>query len=416
MRMPRRRTFIFGSLFLAAIATYGYQSMTSPGWQTISTTFMKNDKPYGGGNARINGNDVISLKITDPEITFKPVSQRKDPEYAEPTEAWMNNTAETLNRNTVSFFRGTIDGGLRRYFLQPGQDASWWYSKDWSTQYISTDWMDYKIPEPKNGLSPHITKLWRSRDGGKNWTQLDWPENRNIGQLLFLDPDRGYAVGWGPRVWRTADGGRTWKAITVSLHATEDDAPRKTFDAVDLGPDGTLRVAYYVPQEMEDVQAEAMVERLNWDSDAFEPDVKLPGQIIVSLQTEQVLPDNAYAVYALSRIGPPRDFIKNPNENGHRTGALSAWGNRGKQTAEQTHTFDSRLMLDGLSVGKRGVLLVYATDATGEGAPRDITLASRDYGKSWTETNDGITQGVYFDAATNTQYGLYAYTLKKRIW
>jgi hypothetical protein len=59
---------------------------------------------------------------------------------------------------------------------------------------------------------------------------------------------------------------------------------------------------------------------------------------------------------------------------------------------------------------------VYATDATGEGAPRDITLASRDYGKSWTETNDGITQGVYFDAATNTQYGLYAYTLKKRIW
>ncbi|MGF6607652.1 hypothetical protein OKW45_002552 [Paraburkholderia sp. WSM4175] len=389
--------------------------MTTPVWQTISTTFMKNDKPYGGGNSRINGNEVISLKIADPVITFKPVEQLKDPQVAEPTEAWMSNTAETLNRNTVSFFRGTIDVGLTRYFQQPGQDAAWWYSKDWSTQYISTDWMDYKLPEPKNGLSPHITKLWRSRDGGKTWTQLDWPESRNIGQLLFLDSDRGYAVGWGPRVWRTADGGHTWKAIKVPLHATEDDAPRKTFDAVDLGPDGTLRVAYYVPEEMEDIQPESIVDRLKWDSDAFEFDVKLPNQVVVSLQSEPVPPDYGYSVYALSRLGPPRDW-KDLSDNGRRSGALSTWGNRGNQTAEQHHTFDARLTLDGLSVGKRGVLLVYATDATGQGAPRDITLASKDYGKSWTETDDGITQGVYFDAATNTQYGLYGYTLKKRTW
>ncbi len=389
--------------------------MTTPGWQTISTTFMKNDKPYGGGDCRINANEVISLKIADPVITFKPVSERKDPEYAEPTEAWMSNASETLNRNTVSFFRGTIDGGVTRYFQQPGQDAAWWYSTDWSTQYVSTDWMDYKIPEPKDGLSPHITKLWRSRDGGKNWTQLVWPESRNIGQLLFLDPDRGYAVGWGPHVWRTADGGRTWKEIRVPLHATEDDAPRKTFDAVDLGPDGVLRVAYYEPAEMEDRQPESIVDRLKWDSDAFEHDVKLPDQVVVSLQSEQVPPNYAYSVYALSRLGPPRNW-EDLSDNGHRTGALSKWGNRANQTVEQRHTFDARLTLDGLSVGKRGVLLVYATDATGQGAPRDLTFASKDYGRSWTETDDGITQGVYFDAATNTQYGLYAYTLKKRTW
>src|SRR5690242_7243468 len=95
MRMPRRRTMIVGGLLLAALATYGYHSMTTPAWQTISTTFMKNDKPYGGGDSRINGNEVISLKVSDPVITFKPVNQRKDPEYAEPTEAWMSNTAET---------------------------------------------------------------------------------------------------------------------------------------------------------------------------------------------------------------------------------------------------------------------------------------------------------------------------------
>jgi hypothetical protein len=415
MRMPRRRTFIFGSLFLAAIATYGYQSMTIPSWQTISTTFMKNDKPYGGGNLQINGNEVVSLKIAGPEITFKPANQRKDPEYAEPSEAWMNNSSERLNRRTVSFFRGTIDGGLTRHFQQPGQDAAWWYSKDWRTQYVSTNWMDYERADNEKGPAPHITKLWRSRDGGKNWTQLDWPENRNIGQLLFLDPDRGYAVGWGPRVWRTADGGRTWKEITVPLHATGDDTPRKTFDAVDLGPDGTLRVACYVPEEVEDMQPESIVDRLKWDSDAFEPDVKLPNQVVVSLQSEQVPPDYAYSVYALSRLGPPRNW-NDLSDNGRRTGALSTWGNRRNQTVEQPHTFDARLTLDGFSVGKRGVLLVYATDATGQGAPRDITLASKDYGKSWTETDDGITQGVYFDSATNTQYGLYGYALKKRTW
>lgn len=416
MQMPRRKLLLLGGLLLIALATYGYRNMTTSGWQTISTTFMKNDRPYGGGNSRIRGNEVMSLKVAGPELRFRVADLDKGYNAAQavPEEPWMNNSHERLNRSTVGFLRGTIDGSLTRYFQQPGQDAAWWYSKDWSTQYVSTDWMDYKQAEHEKGLAPHITKLWRSRDGGKNWTQLDWPENRNIGQLLFLDPDRGYAVGWGPHVWRTADGGRTWKTIEVPLLATDHEAPRKTFDAVDLGPDGVLRVAYYLPQ-MEDTPAESIVDQLKWDSDAFEPDVKLPAQVVVSLQSEPVPPDYGYSVFALSRLGPPRDW-NDLGDNGHRSGALSTWGNRANQTLKQLHTFEARLTLDGLSVGKRGVLLVYATDASGDGAPRDITLASKDYGKSWNETDDGITQGVYFDAATNTQYGLYAYTLKKRIW
>jgi hypothetical protein len=72
------------------------------------------------------------------------------------------------------------------------------------------------------------------------------------------------------------------------------------------------------------------------------------------------------------------------------------------------------LRLDGLSVGRQGVLLVYATDATGNGAPRDLTFISKTFGKSWDELNDGLAQGGYFDPETNTQYTLIAYTLKKR--
>jgi len=415
MPIRKRQKLVIGGLLMAAIVIYGYRSMTTPAWQTLSTTFMKNDKPYGGGDCRFSGKEIICLKIADPVTTFKPVSERTNPEYAEPTEPWMRSAAETLNRNTVSFFRGTIDGGLTRYFHQQGQNAAWWYSKDWSTQYISTDWMDYTVRDPEHKLAPHIGKLWRSRDGGKTWTQLDWPEDQNIGQLLFLDPERGYAVGWGPRIWRTADGGRTWKKIEVPLLATDYEHPRKTFDAMDLGSDGVLRVAYYVPQAGH-IPAQSMVDRLEWGSDKFEADVKLPDQVVVSLQSQQVQPGYAFSIYALSRLGPQRDW-QDPQDNGRRTGAISSWGDKHPTAdAKQLHTFDSRLTLDGLSVGKRGVLLVYATDATGDGAPRDLTLASKDYGKSWTEIDDGITQGVYFDAATNTQYGLYAYTLKKRTW
>ncbi|OLL27241.1 glycosyl hydrolase [Burkholderia sp. SRS-W-2-2016] len=390
--------------------------MTVPAWQTISTSFMKNDRPYGGGNARIKGNDVISLKIADPIVTFKPVSQRTDPERAEPTEAWMSNADETLNRRTVSFFRGTIDGGLTRTFHQLGQSTAWGYSKDWMTQYVSTDWMDYKIPEPPSGATPHFTKLFRSHDGGRNWTQLDWPENQRIDQLLFLDPDRGYAVGVGPRLWRTADGGRTWKKIPVPLQAMASDAEQSTFAAVDLSPEGVLRVAYYVPQEFEDSKPESIVDRLKWNSEAFETEVKLPDQVVVYLQTEQVPPDYGYAVYAISKLGRPPNFLVASDDDGDRIGAISKWGNKGTQTVEQVHTFDKRFRLEGFSVGQRGVLLVYASDASGDGAPRDFTLVSKDYGKSWSEVNDGITQGVYFDATTNTQYGLYGYTLKRRTW
>lgn len=73
-----------------------------------------------------------------------------------------------------------------------------------------------------------------------------------------------------------------------------------------------------------------------------------------------------------------------------------------------------RYSLNGLSVGSKGVLLVYATDASRQGAPHDMTFYSRDSGRSWSDIDDGVGQGGWFDPQTNTQYALYAYTLKKR--
>ncbi|WP_460940051.1 WD40/YVTN/BNR-like repeat-containing protein, partial [Pandoraea terrae] len=218
MTRPRRWKLIIGALIALAATVYGYQSMT-PSWETVTMTFGKSDKPYGGGAFRIRDNDVISLKIAGPELKFKPRSERKNPGVAEFSEPWMDDVNEELNRTTVSLLRGTLDGGLTRVFEQRGQTGAWWYSKDWRTQYVSTGWLDYKAPVRKDVLKPQISKLWRSQDGGKTWAQLNWPELQDIDRLLFLDPMRGYAIGWGPHVWRTTDGGQSWQEIKVPPQA-----------------------------------------------------------------------------------------------------------------------------------------------------------------------------------------------------
>ncbi len=401
-----RWKLICGVLLAAAAATYGYEKMTS-GWETISTRFTQGDKPYGAGNFVIRGDQAITLKIAGPAITFKPANEAANPDVAEPTEAWMSDSNQRMNRWTVNFMRGSINGPLTRAFSQSGQTGAWWHSPDWNSLYVSTGWMDYTSPIPADGLSPQTTKLWRSQDGGKSWTQLDWPQHANIGQLLFLDPQRGYAIGWGPSVWRTRDGGQSWQEIPNPPLAGHGQA-RATFDGVDLAPDGVLRVAYYVP-ELGEVRHASVVYQLRWDRTAFEPDAILPGQTVVDLRSA---PDatERYAVYTLARDGAPDDdHAKTPP-----LGRLFAWTNQQPTSLREVHTFAARFSLDSLNVGVRDVLVVNATESKDDGAPRDYTLYSTNAGKSWSQSNDGILQGGSFDPKTNTQYALSAYTLKKR--
>ncbi len=386
-------------------------SYMSNDWQVVSNTFMKNSKPYGGGDFVISGNEAITLKISDPEITFKPYAEWKDKEKAEPAEAWMNDSRETLNRTSVEFWRGPVNGDMTRHFKQLGQTAAWWHAKDWTVEFISTGWMDYKSPQPADGLTPQVTKLWKSSNGGHDWVQLAWPEDRNIGRLLFLDPQRGYAIGWGPHVWRTSDGGQSWREIELPPGAADAGKPRRTFDGIDLGPDGTLRVAYHV-EKSEHASAGSVVYRLGWEQSGFALDAVLPEQVIVSLSSSPTASDH-YALYALSRLGEPRNF-DNPADKGKRVGVISTWTNGAPEQVRQLHSFDDTLTLDSLSVGRDGLLLVYATDASRNGTPLDLTFVSSDGGKTWNSSREKTTQGGYFNAQTNTLYSLVAYTLKKR--
>jgi hypothetical protein len=51
--------------------------------------------------------------------------------------------------------------------------------------------------------------------------------------------------------------------------STDPREPRKTFSATNLGPDGMLRVAYYVPM-LGKVQLSSVVYRLRWDAAEFD--------------------------------------------------------------------------------------------------------------------------------------------------
>ncbi|WP_321799428.1 glycosyl hydrolase [Burkholderia sp. BCC1988] len=380
--------------------------MTS-GWETVSTEFMRNDKPYGAGAFRVQRNDFMSLKVARPELTFKPESEQKNPDVAEFAEPWMDDSNERLNRSTVSFLRGTLGGSVVRYFQQPGQTASWWYSPDWRVLYVSTGWMDYKAPRPDDGAVLQTTRLWKSSDGGQHWSQLQWPADHNIGRLLFIDAQRGYAIGWGPRVWRTTDGGQSWQEIKAPPGAIIPGKPRRSFDGVALGPDGTLRVAY-LANEPGYPQPTSIVSRLDWDQPDFAHEAELPGHV-VGLEAPPA-PYRDYPLYVLSRAA-------NASGDNRDTGGISTWTSEHPDRIRQLHTFEDRLTLNGLSVGRNGVLLVHATDpntANGGGSPIDLTISSTDAGKTWQQTTDKASQGGYFDPETNTLYSVFAYTLRKR--
>ncbi|MCA7966964.1 glycosyl hydrolase [Burkholderia cenocepacia] len=381
--------------------------MTS-GWETVSTEFMRNDKPYGAGAFRVQHNDFMSLKVARPELTFKPESEQKNPDVAEFAEPWMDDSNQRLNRSTVSFLRGTLGGIPVRHFQEPGQTASWWYSPDWRILYVSTGWMDYAAPRPDDGAAPQTTRLWKSSDGGQHWAQLEWPGNRNINRLLFIDAQRGYAIGWGPHVWRTADGGQTWQEIAEPPGAAVQGKPRRTFDGSNLGPDGVLRIAYQV-ENAEHPQPATVVWRLAWNQQDFVREAVLPGQVVVSLESPPA-PVRNYALYALSRTN-------GESGSGRGAGVISTWTSEHPDHIQELRAFDGSLTLNGLSAGRNGVLLVHATDpntANGGGAPIDLTISSTDGGKTWQQTTDKASQGGYFDPETNTLYSVFAYTLRKR--
>lgn len=222
-----RIEYALGVLLVGAATLCALGTMNDGG-HVVTTVFFKGDKPYGPGDFAIRGDEVISLKIAEPLITFKPASEARNPDVAEPTEPWMSNSGQRLSRTTVNFIRGTVGGKLLRTFSERGQTAAWWHSRDWKTIYISAGWIDYTLPPPREGAAQQDTKSWRSDDGGTTWKQLPWHADVGIEQLHFLDARRGYAIARQLCGERPTAGNHGRWSTCRSLHTKHNPTKRLT--------------------------------------------------------------------------------------------------------------------------------------------------------------------------------------------
>lgn len=376
-------------------------------WKPVSNEFMKEIKPYGPGDFRIRDGRIIAMKLANPEIKFrrKTEAELNDPDSrAEVTEPWMDDVHERANRRSISILKGAVGGSIERVFHQRAQYGDWWLSPDWNTIYVASRWQDRRIkPLPGRELLP-VQKLWKSVDGGEQWQRLTWPERHNITFLRFLDAQRGYLIGWGPRIWRTGDGGEHWTEVDVPELARNPGNPRQQFDLVALGADGVLRVAFFAAQ-YHDIENASLVFALPWGAHTPELAFTVPGQTVVDLLSS---PDGK--VHVLGWDGLPIDYDIPGDSERARPSVVSVWDG-GK--LRRLHEFDANLTGYALYRTPSGHLLF---DGISDGLlPDDVTALSTDGGENWDVDNEGSSaQGGYYDTGTGTRWRASGYSLSRR--
>ncbi len=395
--MRKTRWFFGVAAILVTSWVIGSWSM----WERVSSDFIKEDEPYGPGDFRIRGDNTLSLKLTKPEITFKPREERSTLQKAEPSEPWMGDVNERANRRTVRLLSGSISNGADRLFEEPAQQADWWLSRDWNTLYLATGWMDYHLsPPPGERYTPQITQLFKSNDQGESWEKMRWPEEQNISALRFIDAERGYLIGWGPHIWRTNDGGDNWQEIPVPETSRDPGNERQRFDLVALGEDNVLRMAFH-----DQVRGESVMYTLPWGED--EPGFELA---LGHYRVMDIAATDQSETYILARRGRPHGFMPKDKLPDHPS---SVWHWNGDELTE-LHEFDSDLVGYALYITPDEGLLF---DGVNQGSllGSDVTAVSYDGGGSWRMEDEGRNaQGGYYDTRTGERWRVVGYSLYRR--
>ena len=126
----------------------------------------------------------------------------------------------------------TNDGGLTWYDLTPPDVSETGYS----VQHFALDANHFWAQIPDFNNYPNSGVLYRTEDGGFNWTKFETPFSG--GDLNFLDPENGWmladlGVGAGSNavaVYRTSDGGANW-----ALAFSNDPNQAGSGDSIPLG-------------------------------------------------------------------------------------------------------------------------------------------------------------------------------------
>jgi hypothetical protein len=118
--------------------------------------------------------------------------------------------------------------------------------KNWTRQPIAKGkWIDAAVALPTGHawLASSDQVMYRSADAGATWKEISRPENKTnqrITELSFLDPNNGIAgTGWN-RLYLTANGGDTWRIIPTpldqKLYTPTSKSHRPSIDGVLFSP------------------------------------------------------------------------------------------------------------------------------------------------------------------------------------
>ncbi|SNY97661.1 WD40/YVTN/BNR-like repeat-containing protein [Halomonas sp. hl-4] len=399
--------WLWRGLILAAVVALivGYGLGDNEMWSRVRNDFMKDDKPYGVGDFRVHGESVISMKLAKPELTFKPMTQEQldDPNSkAEFSEEWMNDVHQRANRRTVRILTGQLNSGVSTRFEEPAQQADWWLSPNRNTIYLATGWTDRTQESlPGQRYLPQLTQLFKSTDQGQEWEKLRWPEDQDITFLRFLDPQRGYLVGWGPKVWRTRDGGEHWNELQVPGGARNPENPREQFDLVALGEDNVLRMAFY-----DHATDTSQVHSLPWGEDISQQTLTIPGHTVMDIAA-----NTEGMVFVLTTQGAPYFSLTTEQREAPRPSVVWSWNG---DTLERLHEFPPELKGYALYLTPEEGLLF---DGVNESSLQvsNVTAVSYDGGGSWKIEDEGRSaEGGYYDTQTGERWRVSGYSLYRR--
>lgn len=411
-RPARRRGLLL--LVLAAITLgFIYWVLGMGMWTKQSEDFFKSDKPYGAGDFRIKGNEVISVKVNEPEIKFKPLSavELQNPNVkAQVTEPWMGSVGELLNRSVARVLRGATTGSLTETLREPAQHTAWWVSDNGQEHILGTGWIDYRLSQahPK-APTVGVYKMFASSDGGRTWTRRPWAENKYIGTVRFLDMRRGYVLGRGASIWRTVDGGEQWQRLATPTEQMSSAEVIREFDVSAMASDGTLWLAGFTARGttagQSTIFALPWIEKPELMGSEAQPksQFQIPGQSVVDMQVR------GDKVWVLTRTGAPPVLGLDSEATPHNE--VHLWSSGRLRKIKQ---FPDEVQAGALYVLDSGTLVIDAISGDG-GQQEDTLYLSRDQGETWAVEQEGTgAQGVYMDGGTGERWRVLGYSLYRR--
>lgn len=387
-----------------------------------NTEFDFAEKNYNGGSLAINESmdKALLFYITREKTKLVDVLNEKGELIdVQPTEEWMNNANQRLNRMAVEVLSGGKNTSDKVIFKEKAQTGQWWKTADLKTIYINTYFLDYvlvdTIPEKDQIRKARRYKIFKSTDGGESFTQLkSWPSFRQVKQVLFdASGVKGYAIGEQKTLWRTSDGGETWveiqmpKEIIQQLNTIKFDLRiDEIFNSYHF--DEKTKDFYFSNLFEEQGKYYSVIYKFPWSDDQNENHIdKYP--TILTLLGSDIADINSEGnnLYVLGMIYDFKNKTYDSVDTETNFLIASADENKKYQWTEKSKVGNA-LQLGKLYIGKDNVL--YSPGFKNSNSypfQRDIGAVSFNKGKTWQVDNEGeMIQALSFDPKTNKVYML----------